>query len=361
MKRFSRHSNKTSGFSLVELMVALTIGLIILGAVSTLFVGSRRTYTTQDSLARLQENARFAMHFLVKDLRLAGYYGCISDIVPDFVYSTLNNNTDFAYNALIPLEGHNNATGTGTWYPSATTALPAGIASGTDAVAIRLADASSPVFLRTEMPNTSAVLKVNVTTGLSDNDLIMISDCASADIMQITQINTTDPHLVHNAGSGTPGNYTQELSKAYGPTSGPGGTRVMKFMTRQYFIKTGASGNPALFRQDNAAAVVELVDGIENLQILYGKDTDNDKVPNIYLKAGDAGLTSTADWGAVVSVRIGMLARTLNDPVTGQPKETDRDTGIYDVDGDGTNELNNPNDRYKRRLFQSVVQVRNKQ
>src|SRR3989304_6354870 len=201
-------------------------------------------------------------------------------------------------------------------------ALPAGIASGTDAVAIRLADASSPVFLRTEMPNTSAVLKVNVTTGLSDNDLIMISDCASADIMQITQINTTDPHLVHNAGAGPPGNYTQELSRAYGPTSGPGGTRSIKFRPRQYFIKTGASGNPALFRQDNAAAVVELVDGIENLQILYGKDTDNDKVPNIYLKAGDAGLTSTADWGAVVSVRIGILARTLNDPVTGQPKGT---------------------------------------
>jgi hypothetical protein len=61
----------------------------------------------------------------------------------------------------------------------------------------------------------------------------------------------------------------------------------------------------------------------------------------------------------VVSVRIGILARTLSDPATGNPKETDVDTGNYDVDGDGNNELSNPNDRFKRRIFQSVVQLRN--
>jgi len=363
MKSLYTCRRRLRGFSLVELMVALTIGLIILAAVSTLFVNSKQTYTTQDSLARLQENARFAMHFLIKDLRLAGYYGCMSDITPDSVSSTLNG-SDFVYNLQIPLEGVNNISGTvasptGTWYPSANTTMPSNAIPGTDSVAIRLADAGSLISLDGNMNTKSDVLTVNVTTGLIVNDIIMIADCSSAEILQITQINTTVPHLVHNQGAGTPGNSKDDLSKTYSKSTGPAGTRIMKFMTHQYFIRTGASGNPALFRQANNAAAVELVDGIENLQILYGKDTDNDKVPNIYLKAGDAGLTSTADWGAVVSVRIGILARTLNDPVTGQPKETDRDTGIYDVDGDGTNELNNPNDRYKRRLFQSVVQLRN--
>jgi len=371
MKRVFNHSRKTSGFSLVELMVALTIGLIILSAVSLLFVNSKKTYTTQDRLARLQENARFAMQFIVKDLRLAGYYGCISDINADTVNSTLNNSTDFAYDAQVPLEGINNvsnSSGTsasGTWYPSTSTTMPdTDIVDGTDVVAIRMADASSGIYLNQEMPNSSAVLKLNAyidpTTGTSyfnTNDIIMISDCASADIMQVTQVNTTDPHLVHNAGSGTPGNSTQKLSKAYSPSTGSGndGTRVMKFTTRQYFVAKGASGNPALFRKDLNGTPVELVDGIENLQVLYGKDTDGDKVPNVYLKAGDAGLQSTADWSSVVSVRFGIVARTVSD------KDTDVDSGTYDVDGDGTTDFTAPGDHNKRRIFQATVQLRNKQ
>lgn len=363
MNKFINIRKKNGGFSLVELMVALTIGLIILAAVSTLFVNSKQSYSTQDSLARLQESARFAMHFLIKDLRMAGYYGCVSDIAPDSVYSTLNG-SDFAYNTQVPLEGVNNIGGTeaspsGQWYPSANTTMPANAIPGTDAMAIRLADGSSPIFLAVEMPNTSAVLRVNAITGLAENDIIMISDCSSADVMQITQINNTDPHLVHNTGAGTPGNSTKILSKAYSPSTGPGGTRIMKFKTNTYFIRKGVSGNPALFRRENNGTPVELVDGIEQLQILYGVDTDGDKVPNRYLKSGEAGLTTDADWKSVVSVRVGILARTLDDAATGRSKEFDKDTGQYDVDGDGTFELDTPGDRYKRRLFQSVVQLRN--
>lgn len=360
MKLFRQHMVRIQGFSLVELMVALTIGLIILSSVSMLFVSSKKTYTTQDRLARLQENARFAMQFIIKDLRLAGYYGCIDDISTDSINNTLNNSTSFAYNAQTPLEGLNNATG--TWYPSGSTTLPTGIASGTDAITIRMADTNSPAYLNQEMPNTSAVLKLNTyvdpatsTPYFNVGDIIMVSDCTSADIMQVTQVNTTDPHLVHNSGAGSPGNSTQILSKAYSPSGN--GTRVMKFMTRQYFIKNGASGNPALFRQDNAATPVELVDGIESLQVLYGKNTDGiaPKVPNVYLQAGATGLQTAADWSSVVSVRIGILARTVND------KDTDIDNGTYDVDGDGSTDFTAPGDRYKRRIFQAAVQLRNLQ
>ena len=359
MKLLRQHMMRIRGFSLVELMVALTIGLIILSSVSMLFVSSKKTYTTQDRLARLQENARFAMHFIIKDLRVAGYYGCIDDINADSVNNTLNNSTSFAYDAQIPLEGLNNATG--TWYPSGSTTLPSGIASGTDAITIRMADTNSPAYLNQEMPNTSAVLKLNTYTDPVTNtpyfnvgDIIMVSDCTSADIMQVTQVNTTDPHLVHNSGVGSPGNSTQTLSKAYSPSGN--GTRVMKFMTRQYFIATGASGNPALFGQDNTATPVELVDGIESLQVLYGKDTDSDRMPNVYLKAGAAGLQSATDWSSVVSIRIGILARTVND------KDTDIDSRTYDVDGDGTTDFtpsSNPPDRNMRRIFQAAVQLRN--
>lgn len=352
MKTYLRKVVTNRGFSLVELMVAITLGLIILSAVSMLFVSSKKTYTSQDRQARLQENSRFAMHFIVKDLRLAGYYGCVDVINADTVNVTLNNPTSFTANAQIPLEGLNNATG--TWYPSGDTTLPTGILPGTDAVTVRSADTSSTNYIDTEMPNSSAVLKVNSISSLSAGDIIMVSDCSSADIMQITNLNTTDPHIVHNAGGSTsPGNSTQKLSKAYSPSTDGQGTRVMKFTTKQYYLATGADGNPALFRRDNAAPGVELVSGVESMQILYGKDTDGDKAPNIYLPAGDANLQSTADWSSVVSVRIGILARTVSD------KDTDVDTASYDIDGTGANNWTAPGDHHKRRVFQAVVHLRN--
>ncbi len=61
------------GFSLVELMVAMTIGLGLTLVVAQLFLGSRQIQATQDDLARIQEGARFAVELLAKELRMAGY------------------------------------------------------------------------------------------------------------------------------------------------------------------------------------------------------------------------------------------------------------------------------------------------
>ena len=355
MKPGMTHNKKMRGMSLVELMVALTVGLIILAAVSTLFVSSKKTYTTQDRLARLQENARFAMQFIMRDLRLAGYYGCLDTINSQTVHSTLNSTT-FPYDTQTPIEGLNNVSGsastpTGTWYPSTNTTMPSGIILGTDAVTIRMMDPSTKIELRADMPQPSAELKVSSVAGVSDSDILMISDCSSADLFQVTATNGTSLTIQHNSGIGTPGNKTGkpgELSKSYAPPS-----KVMKFVTRRYYIKDNPNGIPSLYRDDNYGAATELVEGIESLKVTYGKDTNGDKVPNVYLKAGDAGLQSAADWSSVVSVRFGILARTVNN------KDTDIDSGSYDVDGDGTKEFTAPGDRNKRRVFRATVLLRN--
>lgn len=353
MKLFS-FPTSSRGYSLIELMVALTIGLIILGAVSTLFVGSKKGYTTQDRLARLQENARFAMQFIIRDMRLAGYYGCVDDITDQNLSNTLNGASGFAYNASSPLEGFDSSTA--TWYPSGVTTTPSGKISGTDMMMIRMADPSATISISKEMPNSSAELEVSSVSGFSEGDIIVVSDCSSADIMQITNVQTAASKLQHAPGGADatknppwPGNSTQKLSKSYGTS----GSKVMKFISRQYYIGTGASGNPALFRADNAGSGVELVDGIERLEFLFGKDTDSDNTPNTYLKAGATGLQSAVDWSSVVSVRIGILARTLNQ------EDTDTNSSSYDVDGDGTNDFTAPGDRHKRRTFTATVHLRN--
>ena len=62
--------DRAKGYSLVELMVALTIGLIILGAVTSLFVVSKSSYNTLQGLDALQENGRYAVRALTDDVRL---------------------------------------------------------------------------------------------------------------------------------------------------------------------------------------------------------------------------------------------------------------------------------------------------
>lgn len=359
MRRRAGAKKSATGFSIVELMVAIALGLVITAAISTVFVTSKGTYTTQENLARLQENARFAVQFLIKDIRLSGHFGCLDEISPQTVNNTLKNPSGFSNNAQIPLEGLDGSSSTPKWYPSGTAAsLPSGAVSASDAITVRMADPANAANITNEMPSTSAELDVSSVDGFKEGDVIMVSDCASADVMQLTQIQSSSLKLQHAPGGEDatknppwPGNETQKLSKAYSP---PGG-QIMKFKTVRYYVANGASGNPALFRDTNGGAGEELVDGIERIKILYGKDTDGDRVPNLYVKAGDPALDTSEEWSSVVSIRIGILARTLDD------KYSEQDTEKYDIDGDTLMDFTAPGDRYKRRIFLSTVLLRNLQ
>jgi type IV pilus assembly protein PilW len=72
-KRASFYRGRQRGMSLVELMVAMTIGLIITVVIANLFLGTKQTYRTQDDLSRMQENLRFAFQVIGRTVRLAGY------------------------------------------------------------------------------------------------------------------------------------------------------------------------------------------------------------------------------------------------------------------------------------------------
>jgi len=80
--------------------------------------------------------------------------------------------------------------------------------------------------------------------------------------------------------------------------------------TTVYSIQNGASGNPALFRSIDGTSQ-ELVEGIDDLQILYGEDIDGDNVPNYYVDAD-----SVTDMEQAIAVRITLIARTLENNIT---------------------------------------------
>ncbi len=69
---------KQAGLSMVELMIAMVLGLIVLGSVVNMFLSSSQTYRLQDAMSRTQEAGRFAMMFMLQDLRDAGF----QDVLP---------------------------------------------------------------------------------------------------------------------------------------------------------------------------------------------------------------------------------------------------------------------------------------
>ena len=66
------------GLSLLELLIALTLGVIIIAAMISLFVNSKQSYRVNENLSRLQENARFAMTYIARDIRMTDYRTCVT-------------------------------------------------------------------------------------------------------------------------------------------------------------------------------------------------------------------------------------------------------------------------------------------
>lgn len=65
------------GFSLVEMLLALSIGLALLSAASRVFVSAHETWRVQGAASRLQEDARLALLRIAQDVRMAGMFGCL--------------------------------------------------------------------------------------------------------------------------------------------------------------------------------------------------------------------------------------------------------------------------------------------
>mgnify|MGYP002151452650 CR=1 FL=1 len=324
---------KQAGLSLIELMIAITLGIFITGGMIQLFVNSKQSYRVQENLSRLQENGRFSMNFITTDIRMADFWGCTSSAS---IESNLNLGSSFDNILQDPISGTNND----------------GL-NGSDSIFIK-GLSSSQIFV-VEVPAVpSSDLKVTDNSGLKENEIVIVSDCAMGDIFQITNDPGTGgapgkDEVIHNTGGNPspgdadyPGNLDASLQKRYGTDA-----QIYRLHSVRYFISAGQSGQPALFRSINSATSEELIEGIENMQILYGEDTDvpPDNSPDYYVPAGTAGL----DMDNVVSIRVSLLATTLDDNLALQAVP-------YTIFGATTT----PADRKIRRVFTSTIAVRNR-
>ena len=356
---------RQTGFSLTELMVAMTIGLIILAAVAGLFVNANKSSNNQSRIARVQENGRFAMYYLLRDLRMAGYMGCRSDVA-DHLTNDLATTAGFVFgtnNLSTPIEGIDDVTSSSTpfWSPSGSTSLPATVWTGSaaaiakpDLITLRRADTAAAKPLKNQMASFSDNLTLGAgnTSAFQNNPVILVADCTKADLVQVMNTTATQLNLFGTScPSGvSPCNDTTKtgLSKQYDAYA-----TVYPFMTRTYYIALNKNTVPSLYRDDNGGkgnggTTVELVEGIESMKILYGVATPPAVQPSYYRRAS---VMSPTDWKNLVSLKIGILARTPN------TKDTDIDNNTYDVNGT----LIGPfNDRNSRRVFTTTVLLKDR-
>ncbi|WP_064118723.1 MULTISPECIES: PilW family protein [Pseudomonas] len=68
------------GFGLIELLIALALGLIIVLGVVQIFIAAKNTYVSQNSAAAMQEDARFVLSKMIQEIRMVGMFGCLGTI-----------------------------------------------------------------------------------------------------------------------------------------------------------------------------------------------------------------------------------------------------------------------------------------
>ena len=347
MRTFN-YLNAQKGFSLIELMIALVIGLILIAGVLQVFVGSTVTYSMQSGLSKIQENGRFAMSFLSRDLRQAGYTGCTSN-------STFANTLRDASGAIPSflditdlVGGNDNMNGTDSYNRVPLT--------GTDVVEVRFADTGGGCDVDSHNPNAASI-SCEANHSFKSGDVLIVTDCSHTAVFQQsnTNNNNTISVIVHNTGSGTD-NCTKGLGTPVQCTTNGtayqfnNGT-VMRMNAYRYYVANNTLGEPALYRESisttagtTGIAASELVEGIENMQILYGEDTNSDGTANYYVPFDEI-----ADADDIISMRVSLLVRSIEDNIV---------QGNQVINYNGA--VSTFNDGHLRKVFTSTIALRNR-
>jgi len=348
------------GFTIVELMVAIAVGLLMLAGLSTLFAGNNNSQMEIERANRQVENGRYAMQVLTGDLRNAGYFGEFdaTNIVP----ATLPDpcSTSIAdIRAAIPLavQGYDNVAAT-----TVSCLSTAGIKPGTDVVVVRHtqtcvvdaadcepASAGGP-FFQASLCNNNFELGAGTTAG------------------------------AYQVGTSTGGFTLHQRNCSADGTSGTAAV-LRRLLIHIYFIANNSmtgDGIPTLKRADIVSSgntisvsIVPLAEGIENMQIEYGIENPADElaVPSVADGVADvytpdvntafacsAAACRLANWSHVVSLKVNLLARTLSPSLT----YTDNKSYNLGMKADGTpNVIAAANDKYKRHVFTQMVGLPN--
>jgi type IV pilus assembly protein PilW len=330
-----------AGLSLIELMIAITLGLIVLAGLATLFANQSAARAEMERSTRQIENGRFAMELLGDDLRMAGFYGELAvtnTTAPEpgaMIDPCSFTVTDWKSSIAHHVYGYDNGAG-------APGCIPADLKAGTDILVVRRV-------------STCEAGVAGCAAAVNGKPYIQVARCA-------TEVAVTTNAFEMGVSGTAPFTRTQRDCATR--------ASLRQYYVRIYYISTdnGAGVNvPTLKRLDfndttDAWVTTPLVEGIEEFQVEYGIDADGDGDPDGYTAtpatfnpAGCGTCTPVHNWASVMAVRIHLLARNLEASVN----YTDPKTYTLGRDATGTVISVTPGGAFRRHAYGGLVRVVN--
>ena len=329
-----------AGATIVELMAAVTIGLIMLLGITQLYLGSKDTYRIREDLGAMQESSRFGLETLTSAILMLDHWGGVTaaDITgsPSGVTGG-SGDCDAAWvtNATQPIFGAEGAANIGSVTGFQNCVASARYVPNSDVLIVRYADGlpiADATVSSTSNPDSSNTLYIRTSTGERGTLFWGGVNPASA------------------TGLGT-----------------QNGTKNYPYRVEAYFLRpcsvldAGActDGVPTLTRltMDSAGNLAEetLVDGVEQIQFQYGMDANADGQVEQFVSA-----TTVPNWNQVIAVRVEMLIRTR------WPDQDYQDPNVtYTLAGGTTDNglvytVPAADRSFRRKQLEKVVQIRNR-
>lgn len=294
--------NRAGGFTLIELMVAMMIGLLVILAALAVFVANRRTYQATETVGRTQENARIAFELMSRDLREAGITPCGNPV--GMLSNALNGAGTHWYDGGMAVRGYANATSVGG-------------TAGTNAIDIFSGNGASQPVVSNDMTGGTFTLGGN-QHGMRAGTLAMVCDTQRATILQLTSGGPTSA-VIGYGGTATPGNATTNLggcvekgceASQFGrwEFTQANAARIARLSSSRWFVRNGA-----LVQQTPGgnAAGDEIVRNVNNLQLTYLLNTNPNWMLNrivvpaaTYVDAAAVTAQGADAWNRVLAVRI---------------------------------------------------------
>lgn len=329
--------HKQSGLSLVEILVAMVISLFLLGGIISVYIGNKSTYKFSDANSRIQENARFALDIITADARMSGFWGC-TDLQAD----KNNNGSLIEENSNI----QNHLTFEADYEPELydfidlppiTATVNDGL-NGSDSLTIRGAKPGQSVFIADLVEPGDTDIVVSAMEDLKANDIVLITNCYTGNIFRATAVDTS-------AGVTTISHAESLMNRKDKPYT-PNNAAAFSLQTVTYSIEPSETdaNRPALYRSVNNIKE-ELIEGAEQMQVLFGEDTDNDGTPNQYLTSDNV-----ADMYQVTAIRIWLV-------LTSDEANVLEKSQAYKINGESFN----ANDLRMRQVYSSTIALRNRE
>jgi type IV pilus assembly protein PilW len=318
-------SVRARGFTLVELMVAMTLALLVLSGLATLFAGTSRNRIALERSSRMHQNAGYALEVLADEVRQAGYYAELNLAgvgwqVPD-PCATAADSLGYSvapFNIPVAVTGYR-----GTDVPPDCIKVTGKWRAGTDVIVLRrLGVQPTPVDEAEGAP------------------FLQVSKC-SADPATWAYSTVKTAFTLRKLDCATPAD-------------------VRQVTVRAYFVsdcdECGVDTIPTLKRAElvgNQIVITPLAEGVENLQVDYGFDTDNDGNADVWLPwlSGNAGAADN-DWANVVALRPHLVARSTD-------TESGYSNASRQVDLGSAGLITLANDGRKRVALAATVRVNN--